>query len=1250
MIEFSQLMIGEFPASNYRNLYYVGLAVATLSFFKLYLDKFYPTFGYIPTIGHSSRVLSYISALQIFEHGRQIIAEGYKKYPTGLFKIPTLLKWEFVVGGGQYVDDMRRAGEELSFHQGGVESIRFDYTIQSNIVNTGVKGDSLAWMDSDNLHDECVAALTDLVPTSGQEWTSIPLWKTLERLVARMGNRAFVGLPLCRNQDYLDLCIGFAANVMGAAIKINLAPKFLRPIVGPLLSPYQKHKELALKYLGPLFSERLRMKEEKAEMPDDLVTWLVEEAEGEDAKVENLGMRILFINFAAIHTTSMIMSHVLFDLAARPEYIEPLRQEAYQITESEGWSKSAIAKLYKLDSFIHEAVRYSSLSAISMMRKVCDPNGFKFSNGVVLPYGSSLSVISDAMHHDAAFYPDPNTFDGFRFYNLGKPDLDAGNENEFHVKHAFASLSTHWVLWGLGKHACPGRFFAAHELKATVAYILLNYDIGLEGNRRPDNQWIAHAIFVFCPNHHLRRTIMSYYQPAQERGYLPLGDHALIGNLRTAALVSLDGSVESYCVPHFDSPSVFARILDKDKGGHFSIQPTIPYTSKQNYLPSSNVLQTKFMNDAGVVSVTDFLPRPLKASVIGPAQKPLLPWLIRRVECVRGSLSINVECAPAFNYARNPHTTNIVDDESIPLTSTKQRKALFESADLTLDLRYVAETTAEDVDAPVVHLTTLDLSAKGHKGPAIQAFINLVEGQAVTFILRNPPGSTNAYATIASPSANRAQMQPSPEIAQNVVLPGAPGNGALVSTSQMPGRPLEDPFLTRARIFSKSLFTLCFTYWYDWIRNSTYTGSWKEAVHRSALALKLLIFEPTGPSTFLFSSSPPSPSSPSITPSIYPGHPLLIDNGAVVASPTFSLPEYIGGTRNWDYRYSWIRDSSFTLYALIRLGFTEEANAYLEFIFERLRHKNPDGSLQIMYTIHGEKEIPEVELTHMDGHKASKPVRIGNGAADHKQLDIYGELFILLTDNPPQFGKPLSYDDWVLVRGVVDYAVEHAKEPDLSIWEVRNRERNFTYSKIMLWVAIDRGLRLADKRSLPCPNRFKWLAARDELYEEIMHNAWDKDGKFFGQSYEDTNVLDSAVLIMPLVFFMQASDPRFVSTLKQILKTPDKGGLTSNNLVYRYDTRKTEDGVGGEEGTFCLCTLWCVEALTRAGETDRAFLPRAISMFEDFLLYLNHVGLCTEEISDSGEALGNAVQGFTHVTLISAAYNLSRTLSKKGLV
>ncbi|KAI0629962.1 glycoside hydrolase family 15 protein [Trametes polyzona] len=691
--------------------------------------------------------------------------------------------------------------------------------------------------------------------------------------------------------------------------------------------------------------------------------------------------------------------------------------------------------------------------------------------------------------------------------------------------------------------------------------------------------------------------MMNVTQPQHERGYIPLADHGLIGNLRTAALISTDGSVESYCVPNFDSPSIFARILDKDQGGHFSITPTDAFTTKQSYLPNSNILQTKYLNEEGVATVTDFLPRQPSSATA----RPLLAWLIRRVEVIRGSMRLRVECAPAFNYARSAHTTDILLDTSValslsPVPRDAHNKALFSSAEaeLDLDLRYIAESGLDNVPEPEVKLNLLDLSDKGHKGPGVWAELDLREGQIVTFVLRTPPD-------VKLPP----QAHPTRETAEEM---GISYEKLVAGASTL--RPPDDPILTRTLL--RELLDQTNSYWNAWIRRSTYTGSWKEAVNRSALALKLLIYEPTG---------------------------------AVVASPTFSLPEYIGGTRNWDYRASWIRDSSFTLYALIRLGFTHEANAYMEFIFERVRARDPDGSLKIMYTIHGDKEFPEEELSHLDGHKGSKPVRIGNGAIDHVQLDIYGELMdcIYLSQ---KYGRPLGYDTWVAVRDIVEYVIANSREPDLSIWEVRNRHRHFTYSKVMMWVAIDRGIRLAEKRSLPCPRRNEWYAARDALYEEIMQKAWNPEKRFFAQSYEDLEILDSALLIMPLVFFSTPADPRFLSTLKQILLSPERGGLTSNGLVYRYDVSKTDDGVGGEEGTFCLCTLWCIEALARAGEYDKAMLTKAVAMFEDFLQYTNHLGLCTEEISDAGEALGNAVQGFTHVTLISAAYNLSRMLSK----
>ncbi|THH23046.1 hypothetical protein EUX98_g8133 [Antrodiella citrinella] len=600
-----------------------------------------------------------------------------------------------------------------------------------------------------------------------------------------------------------------------------------------------------------------------------------------------------------------------------------------------------------------------------------------------------------------------------------------------------------------------------------------------------------------------------------------------------------------------------------------------------------------FLNEKGVATVTDFLPRQNSSNT----SRPLLSWLIRHVEAVRGEIPIRVECAPAFNYARSKHTMEILPDLSIPgpESDPPHNKAFFSSseAELKLDLRYVLETSLAGVAEPHVELKPLDLTKKGHKGLSVYTELVLLEGQAVTFILRTPPD--HVYPDAATrPSVARANEL------------GVPYEKLVIGASSL--RAPDDPLLSKRLVHE--LLETTNLYWNSWIRRSTYEGSWKEAVNRSALALKLLIYEPTG---------------------------------AVVASPTFSLPEYIGGTRNWDYRASWIRDSSFTLYALIRLGFTYEANAYMDFIFQRIKDRNPDGSLSIMYTIHGEKIFPEEELTHLDGHQGSKPVRIGNGAIDHVQLDIYGELMDCIYLGQ-KYGKPLGYDTWVSVRELVDYVLTVYNEPDLYVDFVTIVHLGGAREEEAFHVL--EGLRLADKRSLPCPRRLEWLQARDDLYEQIMTKAWNADKGFFGQSYEDTHVLDSSLMIMPLVFFSTSADPRFLGTLKQILKTPERGGLTSNGLVYRYDVTKSDDGVGGEEGTFCLCTLWCIEALARAGEYDKPSLVKAIAMFEDFLQYTNHVGLCTEEISEAGDGLGNAVQGFTHVTLISAAYNLSRMQKK----
>ena len=414
-------------------------------------------------------------------------------------------------------------------------------------------------------------------------------------------------------------------------------------------------------------------------------------------------------------------------------------------------------------------------------------------------------------------------------------------------------------------------------------------------------------------------------------------------------------------------------------------------------------------------------------------------------------------------------------------------------------------------------------------------------------------------------------------------------------------------------------------FWTDWIRSCAYRGRFQQEVERSMLILKLLTYDPTG---------------------------------AIVAAPTFSLPEAIGGPRNWDYRYSWVRDSSFTVYVFLKMGFAAEAEAYINFIFERIaewkhiRHaaqcqtegeNHTDGvdderaikHLPLMFSINGSPEILEYELNHFGGYLDSKPVRIGNAATTHVQLDIYGELMdaVYLYN---KHGKPVSYQQWLTIRELVDFICTVTKNPDMSIWEVRGGKQHFTYSKIMLWVAIDRGIRLAEKRDFPAPNRTHWLSTRDALYEEVMTKAFNHDLNSFVQSYEAKDALDSSVLIAPLVFFISPNDPQFVGTLEAILKSPEQGGLTSAGFVFRYDTSKMDDGVGGKEGTFMMCTLWLIEALVRAGRYEKKYLERATGMFEQVTNFRNHVGMLSEEIALSGEQLGNTPQAFSHLAYVSA--------------
>ena len=599
---------------------------------------------------------------------------------------------------------------------------------------------------------------------------------------------------------------------------------------------------------------------------------------------------------------------------------------------------------------------------------------------------------------------------------------------------------------------------------------------------------------------------------AQRARYLPIAEHGMIGDLHTVALVGTDGTIDWYCCPRFDSPSVFAALLDSDRGGLFRISPDGDgWSSKQLYLPDTNVLITRFLMPDGVGEVQDFMPPPPSGTATHRHR------MIRRIVAVRGQMRFVVDVAPRFDYARVRH--------EVALTA---HGAVFRSAGLGLGLS--AGCPLEVVE-----------------GGDVRARIELRAGQTATFVLE--PGE----------------------------LPVA------YSEADITGE-----------------FEATVAFWRGWLRRSRYGGRWREMVHRSALALKLLTYAPTG---------------------------------AIVAAPTTSLPEKLGGARNWDYRYTWMRDAAFTLYALLRLGFTDEAGAFMGWLEGRVRHggDRESGPLQIMYGIDGREDLPEQELAHLEGYMGSGPVRIGNGAATQLQLDIYGELMdSLYLCN--KHGLPIYHDGWFALCRTLEWLIDHWDQPDEGIWETRGGRHHYTYSRLMSWVAVERAIRIARQRGLPAELP-RWMAVRDRIYNQVMEHGWNADRRAFVQHY-DTDVLDASLLLMPLAKFIAPTDPRWISTLDAITAE-----LVSDSLVYRYNVEASPDGLAGDEATFSLCSFWWVEALARAGRLDEARLA-----FEKMLTYANHVGLYSEEIGPTGEQLGNFPQAFTHLALISAAYNLDRQL------
>jgi GH15 family glucan-1,4-alpha-glucosidase len=600
--------------------------------------------------------------------------------------------------------------------------------------------------------------------------------------------------------------------------------------------------------------------------------------------------------------------------------------------------------------------------------------------------------------------------------------------------------------------------------------------------------------------------------------YPLISDHGLIGDLQTSALVTKDGTIDFFCSPRFDSPSIFASLLDARKGGRFRVAPRLDgYTTTQMYFPHSACLVTRFMSDAGIGELVDFMPID-NPTVVTDNHK-----IVRGVRCLRGQLPFRLECEPRFDFARQNHKLSLTS-EGAHFQANGHEVVLHGAAG--------AERSGD--------------------GDDVRLDFTLRAGEVRGFMLETAP--------------RRAPQPITPEEAIG-------------------------------------LFEQTVRYWRSWLSRCTYQGRWRDMVHRSAMSLKLMTYAPTG---------------------------------AVVAATTTGLPEQVGGERNWDYRYTWIRDASFSVYALLGLGYTDEAKAFLAWVADRVVEQTgtASGPLKTIYRVDGSSDLAEESLDHLEGYLASRPVRIGNGAADQLQLDIYGEVVdsIALVDT----SDPMGHSNWLALRKVLDWLCESWDQPDEGIWETRGGRKDFTYGRVMSWVALDRAIRMARDRGRP-GDVPRWIGARDAIFQQVMDRNWNPSRRAF-TAYPGTEVLDAANLLMPVVGFVAPRDPMWLSTLSAM-----EDELVTDSLVYRYNSSESPDGLRGVEGTFSLCSFFYVDALARAGRLDEAEYA-----FEKMLTYANHVGLYSEEIDPSGRQMGNFPQAFTHLALLHAAIDLDAALSTGG--
>jgi GH15 family glucan-1,4-alpha-glucosidase len=594
---------------------------------------------------------------------------------------------------------------------------------------------------------------------------------------------------------------------------------------------------------------------------------------------------------------------------------------------------------------------------------------------------------------------------------------------------------------------------------------------------------------------------------SEYRDYRPISSYALIGDLHTAALVGLNGSIDWCCFPYFDSPSVFASILDATRGGSFQVAPAVPHTSEQRYSPATNVLITTFSLDAGgVLELTDFMP------ITSSGHRADFPEIHRRVRCTRGEAEVVVRFAPRFDYGGSL---------------------------IRLQPRWHGVLATDAQDDVLTLAGPRDIWWRFDGGVAVAA-LKLLEGEQAWFVARYDDDEVRSI----------------------------------------------DHYQSDAKLKETTAF------WDAWSARIQYTGRYRAVVERSALALKLMCFQPTG---------------------------------AIVAAPTTSLPEEIGGVRNWDYRYSWLRDSAFVLYSLNILGHVEEADRFMRFL-KRVCRKTDDTHLQIMYGIDGRRHLTERVVEQLEGYRRSGPVRVGNGAYDQLQLDVYGE--VLETAYLWSRRHEVTEGTWLTLQRLVDWVADNWRRPDSGIWEVRAGLQHYVFSKVMCWVALDRGIRLARRFRLAA-DLTRWHAERAAVHAEVMEKGWSDAKQSFVQYY-GTEALDASNLVIPMVHFLPSDHPRVRGTVAATLRE-----LTSEDqeLVYRY---RNEDGLPGEEGVFSICTFWLAEALAMSGDVERGE-----RIFQRMLKHANHVGLYSEELNPStGEFLGNHPQAFTHIALINCAHVL----------